>query len=1074
MQSKTYQTSRNLRNPASKYGYSSPDNKPVNNGVAIFNLSGKIRSVNEQFGKLFGYSKEDLQNRNVKDIIPNIRPDLIRFLNKNYVDDKLQYRSEYQGIHRKGNSLDLSINFYPMTINAEKLYMAEVKHIHFNHINLQSDQGKKTIDIHKDLNENLPVSIYKYDQKSKRFSYLSNGIKGITGYSPEELKRNDICWEDIIYTDDKKQVKKKRKEALYCKQHYRLTYRVQTKKGDLRWIFEHGYGIYDDLNQIIRTEGFIYDQTEKKQEEDLMYKRLAIYRLMSENSSDLAFLLYPDLRVRFASESVKEILGYTTDEILENPLSTVIIKEDRHKLSDKMLKEVLDGKEFKKILFRAERKDSRKVWLEAIVKPFKNRENEIRGIHVVSRDVTQSINRQKEQKRLSNELREKTLVLESIFDTMAEGVVVIDKEGNYRGMNKAARKIYDVGSVEDISETDVHPPVFYSLKSKRELDPEEMPMKLALKGEKVDDFEVYVKGLFDEYGYYASMNARPLKDANQNIVGCITVLRDVDNSKKLQFALEKEKDKAEKAAQIKSQFLSNMSHEIRTPLNGIVALINFLTEKDPRKDQLEHLKLLKFSSDHLMALINNILDLNKIDEGKLELEYREWDLRKHLENILQMYEMNASDKGIDLLLKFDEKIKYKYCYDKVRVTQVVSNLINNAIKFTDKGKVELKVKCFEYDDEQCRIRFEIIDTGIGIEAEKIKNIFEQFSQADKSIAARYGGSGLGLAISKKLLELMDSDLELESEPGKGTNFFFTLTLKRGKEMETMTREKKKKDIKIENGGFNILVVDDNHVNLLVAERYLKGWGGQVTKVGGGKEALKLLKSNSFDILLLDIQMPDVDGIEVTRRIRNAKNTDYKDIPIIAISAAVMKQDKQKAFDAGVNEYVTKPFDPEDLRVAMSKYLKKAGSVEKSGENNNNKKSEGEYEEDKVAAKKKSMLNNFLEAIDFYSEGDEEFRKEFISTLVKGFNEFKESGVRNIEEGDLEEFRKVHHKIKSNIKILKLEELNTWSDKVKSMMRDGNEGILEEITEKIKDQVNEVIDLLHEIENKWNKNLKISA
>ncbi len=1043
-----------------------------NNILAIIDMNGQIETANNGFYHLFGLPENNNKNLSITKYIPDFHPSKYNYNVKETFYNQVLYKDLFTGVNINREEFDLDLRMYPMTINKKKMLLLEARNqyeyttddIPQEEINMIERHEKDIINMHHEMNSNLPVAMYSYNQKAKTFNFISCGIKAITGFTDKELMEGVVNWDTIIHPEDLDLIRADRKDSLYRKEHYRLSYRITTRDNDVKWIYEHGFGKYDALNQITGTEGFIYDYTQQKVTQDLVQKKLKMYQLMSENSSDLAFLLYPDYRMRFISDSVKEILGFSPSELQDKPFIKTVYSKDRGKFSEETLANVLAGEEYKKILYRSEKKNGEKIWLEAIIKPFRNLNNKIRGIQVVSRDVSQTIEREKKLKKYAAEIREKTMLMTSILDTMAESVVVLDKKGDYKLMNKTARQIYGINGQKHTPDHALHPPIFYDMANNRQLEEEELPAKKALKGESFDNFETYIKNLYSETGFYASMNTRPMIGPDGKIQGSITVLRDIDSSKKMQFAIEKEKEKAEYAASVKTQFLSNMSHEIRTPLNGIMALINFLMENDPRTDQQEHLKLLKFSSDHLMSLINNVLDLNKLEEGKLELEYREWSLEGHLNNLFQMYEMKARDKGIQMAIEIDKRIDHHYAYDKVRLTQIISNLINNAIKFTDAGEVSLKARCLEISEDKSVIRFEIADTGIGIEKEKIERIFERFSQADSTISAKYGGSGLGLSISKKLLALMHSDLKLKSKLGTGTVFYFDLSLERGaKNTDSIENEVNRSSITPQQD-FDILVVDDNEVNLLVAEKYLKGWGGRVDKATGGKDALKMIRQKHFDMVLLDIQMPDLDGLEVTRRIRNMKDKPFHSIPIIAISAAVLKHQKDEAMEAGVDAYVTKPFDPDDLRATISKYLKT--------EMNREPKSvslEGPKEDTADSAKE-----HMIEAIEFYSEGEEEFRNEFIRTLVNGLEEFNEKSREHIKERDLDSFRQMHHKIKSNLKILKLDKISTLCDEMKSVLRREKGGDPDKMFSEIEKLTANSINILIYLKDRWDQEVRKSA
>ncbi len=375
---------------------------------------------------------------------------------------------------------------------------------------------------------------------------------------------------------------------------------------------------------------------------------------------------------------------------------------------------------------------------------------------------------------------------------------------------------------------------------------------------------------------------------------------------------------AEQAATAKTEFLSTMSHEIRTPLNAVIGMSHLLSE-NPRPDQEENVNTLQFSAKNLMLLINDILDYNKIDSGKLEFEQAEIELRELVKNLLQTYQSKADEKGIALELSVDKKVPQTIFTDHTRLSQVLSNLVSNAIKFTDKGRVEVSIKQVMRTKERSAIKFKVEDTGIGIPREKQGVIFDTFTQASSATTREFGGTGLGLAITKKLLDLQGVPIHLFSLPGKGSRFYFTQTFKiprdtpvRVPAIQLTINDKEEKDLK----GLNILLVEDNEVNVLVAKKFLIKWHATVHYVENGKEALDEIteEGDKYDLILMDLQMPVMDGYTASREIRKC---GYQR-PIIALTASALMEVEEKVKNAGMDDYVTKPFNPNDL---LAKILK---------------------------------------------------------------------------------------------------------------------------------------------------------
>ncbi|MFV1885120.1 MAG: tetratricopeptide repeat protein [Balneola sp.] len=392
--------------------------------------------------------------------------------------------------------------------------------------------------------------------------------------------------------------------------------------------------------------------------------------------------------------------------------------------------------------------------------------------------------------------------------------------------------------------------------------------------------------------------------------------------KKANTLLVQKNRQIEEATELKAQFLSVMSHEIRTPMNAVVGMTNLLLSENPREDQKGYLDTLLFSSNNLLSIVNDVLDYNKAESGKVELESINFRPLFLLSGIYQSFYHESVKKGIHFKIEHEELIPEFLKGDPTRLTQILNNLISNAVKFTEEGSVVVDVSLADQTETTATVNFRITDTGIGIPADKVDAIFESFIQASRETHRKYGGSGLGLAITKKLAELYGSTINVVSTEGKGTSFSFSITFEKGSGAEL--REEDKMDFSALESlkHAKVLLVEDNPVNVQVIRRFLNKWDINPSICENGERAVSEVQKNSYDVVLMDLHMPVMDGYEATRQIRALKTESISTLPIVALTASNVFEEHANAYESGVNEIVPKPFEPGHLYQTIFKYTKK--------------------------------------------------------------------------------------------------------------------------------------------------------
>jgi len=519
----------------------------------------------------------------------------------------------------------------------------------------------------------------------------------------------------------------------------------------------------------------------------------------------------------------------------------------------------------------------------------------------------------KENERTQRLLRKNEIMLSGVISSALDAIVITGAYGHIIHWNQAAAEIFGYTENEVKGRTlletilplsydhsrwngfpgFVHDEVTPMLNQRHELtavrkSKEEFPIELT------------VTAIVDENESYYS-----------------AFIRDISSRKQREQELVQMKEKAEQAAKAKSQFLSVMSHELRTPLNAVIGITHLLLQSQPREDQQEDLRTLQFSGESLLHIINDILDFTKLDSGKIELSAIDFNLRELTQSLYQSFSYKAKERNIVFDVEYDDRMPFFVKGDNFRLSQVLNNLISNAIKFTHEGFVKLKVELVENKSTHYITRFAVVDSGIGIPEEKQEKIFEQFTQADSDTTRLYGGTGLGLSISGRLVELMGSQILVSSTPGKGSSFSFTLDLLQGHHSDPNAGLAKV--VSKSNDAFKnkvILLAEDNVFNANIARRFITGWGAQLEVVVDGRQALDFVSRRKYDLILMDVQMPVLDGFACTRKIRK----HYRDVPILAITASPKNEIINEIMACGMNDFVSKPFKPNELRSKLLEYL----------------------------------------------------------------------------------------------------------------------------------------------------------
>jgi len=643
------------------------------------------------------------------------------------------------------------------------------------------------------------------------------------------------------------------------------------------------------------------------------------YSTLVDNSPDIIYMLDDEGNFKFVGGAVESLIDFQPDELVGRHYSSLFRPADLPKVSYRFNERrtgVRSTREFeisippKRLFPRANGNGASVFELYAAgvyQEKVASQEKEFVGTYGVARDITARI-------RTARALKDSEQRFRELAELLPEILVEYDCEGLITFFNMKA--IESTGYTP--SELRRNFPAT-RLAIAEDQDTFAADIEKLMSGETLPN-EEYTLQRKDGTTFPVIMRSTPITKRGR-IIGGRALLINITRMKKAKESLEATKEKAEVANQAKSEFLANMSHEIRTPLNGIIGMSELLGGTDLTQKQRDYLSLLKSSGKALMFLINDILDFSKIEAGKLDLEEIPFNIDQVIAEVAQIFEDQIKEKEIDLIVNIDKSIPPNLAGDPLRLRQVLVNLVSNAVKFTDKGNIQITAEARLTETDRTEVLFRIADTGLGIDADIQNKLFNAFTQADGSTTRRYGGTGLGLAISKRIVNMMSGNIWLKSELGRGSTFSFTVRLKNIADTAASDQDTRSGYYQPQADEFadiNLLLVEDSLINQRVAFEILRTTGMNVHNALNGKEALVKLEEMEFDIILMDVQMPEIDGLEATRLIR--EKLKLSQIPIIAMTAHAMKGDRQKCLAAGMNDYVSKPIDPKQLFNALRRNL----------------------------------------------------------------------------------------------------------------------------------------------------------
>ncbi len=737
------------------------------------------------------------------------------------------------------------------------------------------------------------------------------------------------------------------------------------------------------------------DITESKKAESMLKLQEEKYRSIVEKATDIIYKVNTDGYFTFVNEVAERITGYSKDELLNMHFLQLIRDDYKNQALEFYLNQIENKTPSTYFEFPLITKNGKEIWMGQSVQYPKTEDTSIQ-LTALALDIDK-----RKHAELNLKIQEEKY--RNIIANMNLGLLEVGLDDTIQYANQSFCKMSGYTYDELIGQKAVD---LFMNGEKKELIIE----KNESRKEGVSDmYSIPVKNKNGERRWWVISGAPRYNDSGQ-LVGSVGIHLDITEQKYLEEELKIAKLKAEESSKAKESFLATMSHEIRTPLNAIIGITD-LMQLDVKTRNDENIDILSFSSKTLLALITDILDLSKIDAGKIELASNPVDIKLLLKGIYQMFRSSCEEKKVELILAIDQSVPDIIIGDELRLSQILNNLVSNAVKFTAKGYVKISVNADRPLANKCRINFKVIDSGIGIKKDKLKTIFEDFEQADTKIVRQFGGTGLGLSITKKLIDLQGGEINVESKLNMGSTFSFSLDFiiakseQKGNEIDNTGNQLVQ--LKLEDK--NILIVEDNIVNQKVAVSYLNHWGLKYGIANNGQEALEQLAKKHYDLALIDLFMPVMDGFETIKRIR--KNKTLKGFPIIALTASAELSLMDKAIELGADRCITKPFNSQQLHDTIVSLIRVDNY-------------ERPVKRKTITDKKTSLEFKFIDLknLNDASLGSQKFVAEMLSILSNEIPDSIKTAENLLKAGNWISFSKEIHKLKNSLLMLGMESL----------------------------------------------------
>jgi len=853
----------------------------ANDAIFIESENEEIIKVNNKACSLTGYTREELIGKKIFDLKSTERKNDPRQKIHSNPEEVHNYKIENEIQRPDGTIIPVEITLAPIKYEKKLLFVLIVRDI---------SERKKNEKILKEREEkyrtifNTTGTATLILKPDNTISLVNSEFEKLSGFKKSEIE-NIKKWEDFIAPQDLKRVKKYHNDRLKQKQGKPRNY--EFKFIDKRRKLKDVYLTTELIPSTNQSVISLLNITNDKKTEKALKEKEELFKAVIDSDHTGILLYNSDNIITFVNDAITRMLGFKVEDLIGKKLEEFIIP------TNECQPDIVNPQKSNELILK--NKYGKHKYFIVSISPLSNVKGKPKETMVILTDIT-------ERKQMEEALTIEQTLISSLIDNIPDTIYFKDKKGHFIKINKAQANVLGLKRPEDaIGKTDFD---FFPLehateafKDEQKILKEETP--LIGKIEKI-------RHASGEYRWVSATKI-PLI-INGKISGIVGISRDITEITEISNELKQKNEeldialtKAESATKAKSNFLANMSHEIRTPMNGVIGMTNLLLDTELTKEQREYLETIRNGGNALLVLINDILDFSKIESGKLELEKQNFDLRERIEESLDLQVSNATNKGIELAYLIEDNTPTTLIGDVTRLGQILNNLLTNSVKFTKEGEVIVYVSAHEISNRYYEYQFAIKDTGIGIPKDRMDRLFKSFSQVDTSTTRKYGGTGLGLAISKHLCELMNGKMWVESKVNVGSTFYFTIQSK-------TAPPKPKVFIKSTNSNLKdkrILIVDDNETNRRILTILSQSWNMISQEAASAHEALDLIKKGSpFDVAILDMQMPEMDGLDLAKEIRNIPSTKF--LPLIMLSSIGWKEKQFQQPGLNFSSIMTKP------------------------------------------------------------------------------------------------------------------------------------------------------------------------